>query len=906
MWALWRPDAVAVLKDEKARASLARYFSAMQDERPAKFLIAKKLPADVSFDEPLDELWLAHDELTERFYELEKEIDVGLKDLDYLEEPKNSYLDLKIEIAKRMMESCRFCVRRCNVNRLAGKLGYCRCGSQIAVSTIFEHLGEEPELVPSGTIFTLGCTMRCKHCQNWSICLTGDSLISLADGSLVKISNVVNSGMRKGGMKEIDEILCATFNLEVLTVDSQGKVVADKCNGLSKRKARLLLEITTRTGRKITVTPNHLLYTCSNGVISPVAADRLKRGDFVAVVRRLPDVKDSPEIEVELIRGKGNAHHITVPKMFSPELCRFLGYLLGDGHVHVKRERGIYSIVFTNKDQTLLNDYYDCCQKVFSLMPTIKRYDGTSNRAIIRSVELFRLLSQLAPPLLKYSKFREVPRKIMQCKREMIASFLRAFFDCEATVHPKSREVDLHSSSQKLLQQVQFLLCRFGIMSQLHSVVRNRGMHIKRAYKLSITGENIHHYGTYIGFTSLEKSEKLEKLLRMNIKGRPHLDVIPNVSDLLKDIRRRLRLSQRDVRRSIKDYGFFEEGHGDIPVFRMKQIVSIFESRLKEIQSLSQQLQKPKWSELTRVRKVLRVSEQKVADALGVSRRLIGYYKYYQNKPNSKNLLNKIVAVINNLCLQILSDKTLIENLSKLRMLADSDIFWDKVVKVKPLKRKGQWVYDIRVEGTQRFIANTFLVHNSQWYEHGEIYSPEQLARAVERLRMGGCRNVNLVGGEPTPWLQLWLEAFKHVSVNVPIVWNSNSYYSEETANLLAGFVDVYLLDFKYGPGGCAERISEAPKYWEVCIRNHLYAKRYGELIIRVLVLPEHLECCVKPILSWISKDLGPLTRTNVMFQYRPEWRAYEVPELRRRLTRAEMERAIQIAREVGLMNFIT
>jgi len=180
------------------------------------------------------------------------------------------------------------------------------------------------------------------------------------------------------------------------------------------------------------------------------------------------------------------------------------------------------------------------------------------------------------------------------------------------------------------------------------------------------------------------------------------------------------------------------------------------------------------------------------------------------------------------------------------------------------------------------------------------------LAKAVERLRRSGCRNANLVGGEPTPWLQQWLETFRHVNVNVPVVWNSNSYYSEETANLLAGFVDVYLLDFKYGSNECAERISDAPGYWEACTRNHLYAKKYGELLIRVLVLPEHLECCTKGILNWIAQNLGTWVRTNVMFQYRPEWRAHEIPELRRRLTGSERERAVQLAKEAGLINFIT
>ena len=193
----------------------------------------------------------------------------------------------------------------------------------------------------------------------------------------------------------------------------------------------------------------------------------------------------------------------------------------------------------------------------------------------------------------------------------------------------------------------------------------------------------------------------------------------------------------------------------------------------------------------------------------------------------------------------------------------------------------------------------------SQWMESGTEYQPEEMAKEVEHLRLTGCRNVNLVGGEPTPWLQQWLETFRYVSENVPIVWNSNSYYSPETAKLLDGFADVYLLDFKYGPADCAERISNAPNYWKACTCNHVEAKKNGELIIRVLVLPNHLECCTKPTLNWIAENLGGETRVNLMFQYRPEWRAHEIPELCRRLSKNERKKAVQLAEEAGLKNLV-
>ena len=193
----------------------------------------------------------------------------------------------------------------------------------------------------------------------------------------------------------------------------------------------------------------------------------------------------------------------------------------------------------------------------------------------------------------------------------------------------------------------------------------------------------------------------------------------------------------------------------------------------------------------------------------------------------------------------------------------------------------------------------------SQRVETGDLVSPSQMARIVEQLIGQGCRNVNMVGGEPTPWLPRWLETFGLVSLDTPTVWNTNAYYSEESARLLAAFADVYLLDYRYGNNGCAVRLSSAPGYVEACQRNHLMAKKYGELLVRVLVLPGHLECCYRPTLDWIAVNLGSETRVNLMWQYRPEWRAKEAPELARRLSNAEKNLSKEMANDAGLTNYI-
>ena len=193
----------------------------------------------------------------------------------------------------------------------------------------------------------------------------------------------------------------------------------------------------------------------------------------------------------------------------------------------------------------------------------------------------------------------------------------------------------------------------------------------------------------------------------------------------------------------------------------------------------------------------------------------------------------------------------------------------------------------------------------SQWKSLGESLTPELMSLQVAELANKGCKNINMVGGDPTPYTWQWLETFNNVKQPIATIWNSNSYYSEETSKLLAGFIDLYLLDFKYGNNKHAEDISNAPNYWEAATRNHLYANKYGELIIRVLVLPGHNECCTKPILQWIHDNLGDMTRVNLMFQYRPEWRAGERPELKRRLTQDERQEARKMAEEIGLRNLV-
>jgi putative pyruvate formate lyase activating enzyme len=194
----------------------------------------------------------------------------------------------------------------------------------------------------------------------------------------------------------------------------------------------------------------------------------------------------------------------------------------------------------------------------------------------------------------------------------------------------------------------------------------------------------------------------------------------------------------------------------------------------------------------------------------------------------------------------------------------------------------------------------------SQQKESGDLYSEKELALLIDDARRRGCRNQNWVGGDPIPHIPFWLRVLLHEKENMPVFFNTNGHYSIESSELLRGVVDIYKIDFKYGNDRCAERLSDAPRYWEVITRNLKLAKRHGELLIRILVLPNHLECCLSKILEFIAKELGRETRVNLMDQYTPHWRAREAPEITRRLSHSEWKLALQMAESLGLTNVIT
>ncbi len=91
-------------------------------------------------------------------------------------------------------------------------------------------------------------------------CVTSDSMVTLSDGSLRRIGDIVDDGLTAGA-EDIDDGLTAKIDLPVMTFSARGRMEEGRAVRVWKRTApERMLRLRTAGGRTLTVTPTHPLF----------------------------------------------------------------------------------------------------------------------------------------------------------------------------------------------------------------------------------------------------------------------------------------------------------------------------------------------------------------------------------------------------------------------------------------------------------------------------------------------------------------------------------------------------------------------------------------------------------------------------------------------------------------------
>jgi len=157
------------------------------------------------------------------------------------------------------------------------------------------------------------------------------------------------------------------------------------------------------------------------------------------------------------------------------------------------------------------------------------------------------------------------------------------------------------------------------------------------------------------------------------------------------------------------------------------------------------------------------------------------------------------------------------------------------------------------------------------------------------------------------------LELAVSAGLSLPLVYNSGGYDSVETLELLDGIVDIYMPDMKYSDERIAEQLSgikDYPKINKAAVKE--MHRQVGDLqideqgvawhglLVRHLVLPNRL-AGTQEVVRFLAQQVSTDTYLNIMAQYHPCHKAFDIPLLARPVLREEVSEAIDLAHRQGL-----
>ena len=197
----------------------------------------------------------------------------------------------------------------------------------------------------------------------------------------------------------------------------------------------------------------------------------------------------------------------------------------------------------------------------------------------------------------------------------------------------------------------------------------------------------------------------------------------------------------------------------------------------------------------------------------------------------------------------------------------------------------------------------------------GKEITIEELAEIFIKQQENNVENINLV--TPTSYVPQIIEAIKIAKNNglkIPIVYNTNGYEKVETIKMLEGYIDIYLPDLKYSDNLLAKRLSKVDNYFEIATNaiKEMY-RQVGKpifndngimqkgMIIRHLVLPNHI-LNSRRVLKWINDNMNEVY-VSIMAQYFPTFKAKEIDDINRKLTKEEYQEIEKYLYRLNLEN---
>lgn len=348
-------------------------------------------------------------------------------------------------------------------------------------------------------------------------CVVGSTrLVDASTGKLVSIREV------KPGDK-------------VLGVGQRQKIAAHEVADVWSTGVKPVFMLTTRTRRMVTATANHPLLTAQGWR----RLDQLKSGDIIATALRLPE------------HGEERSERA--------ELCRLLGYLVGDGTFQTQRAIG-----FCGSDAFVVQDAINIVGRHFpevrwrekkasgdyregDFVCTYENGWGKPGGNPLR--EWLRGLALIG----QKDSTKEVPDWVFEAGSVGAREFLAGYLSADGCVkHTKGRGWFVHfdTVSRRLAEDVQMLLLRLGVLATINDGYQSaKGTRL--IYRINVVGfaDNLRRFAARVkpGGRKGTLLDRLVQELPEGVTNGSLLTLPPEISDLLFDRSKHLRQQGRKL-----------------------------------------------------------------------------------------------------------------------------------------------------------------------------------------------------------------------------------------------------------------------------------------------------------------------------------------------------------------------
>lgn len=385
-------------------------------------------------------------------------------------------------------------------------------------------------------VLTNRCDLSCWYC------LPEDQEILVKENGVVKLVSIkeLASGRKYSYRVKVGSIkgeYSIPENLEVLSCDSQGRLIWAKVKKIFRRKYKgKIYVIRTKSGKEVKVTPEHRIFVYKGKRLMKKRAEKISTGDKLLSMLKILEVKgnlNSMDLIEELRNipesyyGKTCVHNINnvekhkakrhlkeymylwrskkyvplnqqlcylrldaatyripIVLKITPELAKLIGYFISDGS-YTNEDLRIVA-----KDEEVRKDII-AALKSLGLPYSVLLKEGKAPQVIIKS-KLLRLIFKYLFKIPKTKSNKRLPKQIFEFPLDAKIALLSSLFNSDGRIIKNKKHLSIvyASTSKGLIRDLSYLLASLDIFSRIRRVSKDNNKPTRHdLYELYIDGK---------------------------------------------------------------------------------------------------------------------------------------------------------------------------------------------------------------------------------------------------------------------------------------------------------------------------------------------------------------------------------------------------------------------------------